>query len=30
VAGLDLDRWIDFSAISLGKLLHGVVAEIHI
>jgi hypothetical protein len=27
---LDLDRRIDFSAISFGKVLHVVVAEIHI
>jgi hypothetical protein len=27
---LNLDRWVDFSAISLGKLLHVLIAEIHI
>jgi hypothetical protein len=27
---LDLDRWIDFSAVCFGTLLHLVVAEIHI
>jgi hypothetical protein len=27
---LNLDRWVDFSAICFGMLLHRVVAEIHI
>jgi hypothetical protein len=26
---LDRDGWIDFTALSLGKLLHVLVAEIH-
>jgi hypothetical protein len=27
---LDVDRWVDFAAIHLDKLLHVLVAEIHI